>query len=222
VEEIAEIFEAEPIDIGGPRYNIPPTQPMLTVRSAEGHRELRLVRWGLIPWWAKPDEAKKIGSRCIQARAETVPRTAAFRDAFKRHRCLVVVDGFFEWKTLPDGKRVPYLARKSQRTPFAIAGLWDTWRPAPDEERIESCTVVTTKAAGQIRDLHDRMPLVLTADEWNTWLSGTTDDAEALLKPERATLERRARELVVIPVSTHVNNVKNDDPTCIEPIQSIT
>lgn len=225
VEEIAEIFEADPIDIGPARYNIAPTQPMLTVRarSADAPRELHQARWGLIPWWAKPDEAKKIGSRCIQARAETVPRAAAFRDAFRRHRCLVVIDGFFEWKTLADGKRAPYLARRSQRTPLAIAGLWDTWRAPADQEHgpgnvIESCAVVTTPSAGALRDIHDRMPLLLSTDEWNAWLTGTADEAAELLASPPPVLERRASELVAIPVSTRVNNVRNDDPECIAPL----
>jgi putative SOS response-associated peptidase YedK len=257
-QDIATLFDVEPIDIGPARFNIAPTQPILTVRarrSAAGEtgdlepstphdphagtpvaRELSLVRWGLIPWWAKPDEAKKIASRCIQARAETAPRTPAFRDAFRRHRCLVVVDGFFEWKTLPDGRRIPHLVRHGhgKGAPFAIAGLWDRWRPRkadgpPDKEttpqsslehegeRIESCAVLTTRAGGSIRDLHGRMPLVLPREHWDTWLVGNAEEAARLLEPEQATLDARADELVVIPVSTWVNDVRHDDPRCIEP-----
>ena len=253
---MASLFEVDPIDLGAPRFNIAPTQPILTVRarrsspsssssssepaedSAENGgasrvaRELAFARWGLIPWWAKPDEAKKIASRCIQARAETAARTPAFRDAFRRHRCLVVVDGFFEWKTLPDGRRVPHHVRRSEHGPFAIAALWDSWRPpapeggAPEatargliERRIESCAVLTTHAGGTIRDLHDRMPLVLPANEWNTWLGGTALDAARLLEQEQdqTVLDERARALVALPVSTWVNDVRHDDPRCIEP-----
>jgi putative SOS response-associated peptidase YedK len=245
VEEIAAIFETAPIEIGPPRFNIAPTQPILTVRpprreeapagetaslTAAGspERELALLRWGLIPWWAKADEAKKIASRCIQARAETVPKSSAFRDAFRRHRCLVVVDGFFEWKTLEDGRRVPFHIRGRERKPFAIAGVWDSWRPpTPDAkpgespaerpERIQSCAVLTTRSGGVLRDLHDRMPLVLPANDWNTWLDGTPEEAARLLSQEPDVLDAHAEGLLALPVSTWVNDVKHDDPRCIEP-----
>ena len=162
-EDVARLFDVDPIDIGPARFNIAPTQPILTVRARRrspeassdesdqeraigdhdpsggthvaGQRagELAIVRWGLIPWWAKPDEAKRIASKCIQARVETAAKSPAFRDALKRHRCLVVVDGFFEWKTLSDGRRVPHHIRKSQNGPFAIGAVWDSWRPPPSE-----------------------------------------------------------------------------------------
>ncbi|HVH47636.1 MAG TPA: SOS response-associated peptidase [Labilithrix sp.] len=238
-EDIASLFEVDPIDIGAPRFNIAPTQPILTVRarrtpsredepdvaSTPVDRELAIVRWGLIPWWAKPDEAKKIASKCIQARAETAPRTPAFRDAFRRHRCLVVVDGFFEWKTLPDGRRVPHHVRRSHGQPFGIAGLWDSWRPpapeepdAPKPERVESCAVLTTRSGGVVRELHDRMPLVLAAKEWDTWLGGSEKDAARLLAQDEDVLAERAEGLVAVPISTWVNDVRHDDPRCIEPI----
>lgn len=229
-ENVASLFDVDPIDIGPARFNIAPTQPILTVRErrtdivdAPARRELALVRWGLIPWWAKPEEAKRVGSKCIQARAETAPRSPAFRDAFRRHRCLVIVDGFFEWKTLPDGRRIPHLVKRTQRAPFAIAGLWDSWRSnasnenAPDATKIESCAVVTTRAGGSLRDLHDRMPLVLAADEWSRWLSGSEAEAARLLEQNASILDERARDLVAVPVSTWVNNVRNDDARCIEP-----
>ncbi len=253
VEDVSRLFEVDPMDIGPARFNIAPTQPILTVRARSGMldssgertdqersaadhdraagigvaRELAIVRWGLIPWWAKPDEAKKIASKCIQARVETARRSPAFRDAFKRHRCLVVVDGFFEWKTLPDGRRVPHHIRKSQHGPFAIGAVWDSGRPpaaadaaadAPRPARIESCAVLTTRAAGALKDLHDRMPLVLSRDEWTTWLGGTVEDAARLLEQEQRLLDDRARDLVAVPVSTWVNDVRHDDPRCVEPM----
>lgn len=187
-----------------------------------------MVRWGLIPWWAKAEDAKKIASRCIQARAETAPRAPAFRDAFRRHRCLVVVDGFFEWRSLPDGRRIPHHVRPSAGGVLAIAGLWDVWQAeeendAPEAARpepIESCAVLTTRAGGHLRDLHDRMPLVLPANEWDTWLGGSTEEAARLLEPQTPkTLEERAGELLVVPVSTWVNNVKHDDPACVAPFE---
>lgn len=239
--DVAELFDVEPIDLGPPRFNIAPSQPILTVRAKRSpstgeedvphdassatsrRREMALVRWGLIPWWAKPDEAKKIASRCIQARAETAPRSSAFRDAFRRHRCLVVIDGFFEWKTLPDGRRMPHHIRRARHEPFAIAGLWDSWRPPSAEdgarspERIESCAVLTTRSAGRIAAVHDRMPLVLPANDWDVWLSDSVENAAQLLAPTTDVLEQRANALVVVPVSTWVNDVRHDDPRCIEP-----
>ena len=216
VDSIAEIFDVHPIDIGPPRFNLAPTQPLLTVRkdAEAAARELHLVRWGLIPWWAKPEEAKRVGAKCIQARSETVRRAPAFRDAFRRHRCLVVVDGFFEWKG--EGKeRAPFLAHRRGKEPFAIAGLWDSWKGS--EGRVESATVLTTRAEGPVRAIHDRMPLVLAPSEWDIWLAGTEDEAAAFLSQPTERLAGKAGELVVVPVSKWVNDAKHDDPRCLEP-----
>ena len=214
-EEIAAMFDVDAIDIGPPRFNLAPTQPLLTVRAGGDQRALALVRWGLIPWWAKADEAKRIGARCVQARSETAQTSPAYRDAFKKHRCLVVVDGFYEWQSLPDGKRVPFHVRRADRRPFAIAGLWDRWRtdgtvPANREDHVESGSVLTTRARGELAAVHDRMPLVLAPDAWETWLRAGPDEARALLKGGDD-------DLVVVPVSTWVNDVKHDDATCVAP-----
>jgi putative SOS response-associated peptidase YedK len=209
-DTITAIFDVAPIDIGPPRYNLAPTQPILTVRlNREERRELALMRWGLIPWWAKPDEAKRVGAKCIQARSETVRKAPAFRDAFKRHRCLVVVDGFFEWSG--EGKaRAPFLARREGGLPFAIAGLWD--KSDALGERIESATVLTTRANGPIRAIHDRMPVILEKDEWQTWLTAADDEAAQILK-----LPRTSDQLITVPVSKWVNDAKHDDPQCLAP-----
>jgi putative SOS response-associated peptidase YedK len=215
-DSIAEVFGTHVIEIGPPRFNLAPTQPLLTVRkeSEAAARELHLVRWGLVPWWAKPEEWKKVSAKCIQARAEGVRKAPAFRDAFKRHRCLVVVDGFFEWKG--EGKaRAPFLAQRPGKEPFAIAGLWDSWK-GPDG-RIESASVLTTRAEGPIRAIHDRMPLVLAPSEWDTWLAGPEDAAAELLKQPTEVLAAKGSELVVVPVSKWVNDPKHDDPKCLAP-----
>ena len=217
-EEIAEIFDVDPIDIGPPRFNLAPTQALVTVRAAtrEGDpRSLALVRWGLIPWWAKAEKAKKIGARCVQARAETAPSSPAYRDAFKRQRCLVVVDGFYEWKTLPDGRRVPYHVRRSGRAPFAIAGLWDRWKT--EGAPIESAAVLTTPARGELATVHDRMPLVLPPEQWTAWLDGDADEAQTLLRGSSPAPRSTDDDLVIVPVSTWVNDAKHDDPACIAP-----
>jgi putative SOS response-associated peptidase YedK len=216
VEEIAEIIGALPLEGGLPTkrkgWNLAPTDPMLIVRPRrEGpEREMAVARWGLIPWWAKKDEAKKLGGRFVQARVETLAKTPAFRDAFKRHRCLVIVDGFYEWKTASDGNRMPHHVHREDRKPFAIAGVWDSWTSPETGEIIESCAVVTTEAKGHIADIHDRMPLVIGKDAYDAWLKGTPDEASKV----RAVTP----DLVTMAVSKYVNNVRHDDEQCIAPL----
>lgn len=216
VEEIAEIFGVEPIPLGPPRFNVAPGQDLAVVRpssssSPASSRELALVRWGLVPWWSKDG---KMSGKTIQARGETVARAPAFRDAFKSRRCLVVVDGFYEWSGT--GKaRQPHHITLGGGGPFAIAGVWDSWK-SPDGVRLETCAVVTTAARGAIQRLHDRMPLVLEGEERDRWLSPSPEEASALVTDAGAR-EAMATRLVVVPVSTWVNDVRHEDPRCIEP-----
>lgn len=213
VEEIAEAFDLPPIPIGPPRYNVAPGQPVLVVRHGREADELALLRWGLVPWWTKADRPHK---PLVQARVETVAATPAFRDAFKARRCLVVVDGFYEWQRAPGGGgKVPHHVRRREGGPFAIAGVWDRWK-TPDGEVVETCAVVTTEARGPVRALHDRMPLVLEGEERDAWLHGSAGEASRLVGDARAAQQARAEELVVVPVSTWVNDVKHDDPRCLE------
>lgn len=214
VEEIAEVFGVSPIPVGPPRFNIAPGQDVAVIRNARpsstsqggGGRELALVRWGLVPWWAKDT---KVSGKTLQARAETVEKAPAFRDAFAKNRCLFVVDGFYEWSG--KGKaRQPHHVRLASGSPFAIAAIWDSWN-GPDGARLETCAVVTTSSRGPIERLHDRMPLVLDADARDRWLSTSTADARAALD------SAASLELVVIPVSTWVNDVRHDEPRCLEP-----
>lgn len=208
VEEIAELLGAAPIEVGPPRYNLAPTLPMVIVRETRDRaREMALARWGLIPSWAKSEEAKKIGSRCVQARVESVARSPAFRDAFRARRCLVIIDGFYEWKTLEGGERQPHHLRRDDGRPFAIAGLWEHWRGG-DGAVVESCAVVTTEAKGHVRDIHDRMPIVVGPEAYATWLAGSVDDALAIVAA--------TTELVAVPVSRWVNDARHDDPRCLE------
>lgn len=231
--------QAEGLDLGPlalPRYNLAPTQPVLLVRpsratpdapppslragpgpglSPGSGREARIARWGLVPHWTKPGEEKRIASRCIQARLETAPRAPAFRDAFRGRRCLIVVDGFFEWETLEDGTRAPHHLRREDGKPFTLAGLWSTWRDprTPSAEPIRSCAVVTVAARGVVGKLHDRMPLVVGVDDADTWLTGSANDLERLAA--------RPPDLVDVPVSTWVNDVRHDDPRCVEPVAGL-
>jgi putative SOS response-associated peptidase YedK len=179
-------------------------------RHEDGESKMAIARWGLIPWWAKKEEAKKLGSRFVQARVETVATTPAFRDAFKRHRCLVIVDGFYEWKTVGDGNRMPHHVRREDRKPFAIAGVWDSWTSKETGEIIESCAVVTTEAKGPIASIHDRMPLVIEKDAYDTWLRGRPEEASKV--------SAVTPDLVTMAVSKYVNNVRHDDERCIAPL----
>jgi putative SOS response-associated peptidase YedK len=205
------------------RFNIAPTQQIAAVRRdpADGRRHLALLRWGLVPSWAK-DAA--IGSRMINARAETLAEKPAFRSALKHRRCLIPADGFYEWRRDPGGgPKQPFRIVMRDGEPFALAGLWEVWKepreapsdPAPLDQPLESATIVTTAANAVLRDLHDRMPVILAELDWDAWLDPAVppEAALALLKPcPEDWLDR-------YPVSTRVNSVRNDDPTLIEPVK---
>jgi putative SOS response-associated peptidase YedK len=194
-----------------PRYNVAPTQdaPVVIGRPS---RILRMMRWGLIPHWARD---KDIGNRLINARAETLAEKPSFRTPLQRGRCLVLADGFYEWKKATSGgRKVPMRITLKDGEPFAFAALWDTWKSPDDEEEIESFTIVTTEANELMRDIHDRMPVILPEEEEDRWLSAEADVRNLLtvLKPFPAG-RMRAYE-----VSTLVNRARYDDPICIVPI----
>ena len=190
------------------RYNIAPTQSVLGVRSADGAgREAAMFRWGLIPSWAK-DPA--IGNRMINARAETVASKPAYRSAFKHRRCLVLADGFFEWKKQGAAKQ-PFFMHLVNNEPFAFAGLWERW--GDGDEPIESCTIITTEPSALMSDIHDRMPVILEPSDYELWLDPEFENYDYLGSMLRPYLDER---LVAEPVSTHVNNPRNDSPQCVE------
>jgi putative SOS response-associated peptidase YedK len=192
-----------------PRYNIAPTQDVAGVRLAgdDGKPSFTLFRWGLIPSWAKDPS---IGSRMINARAETIAEKPAFRAAFRRRRCLIPADGFYEWEKLPDGGKQPWRVALEGGKPFAFAGLWEDWLGA-DGSEVETCTIVTTDAAPGIAKIHHRMPVILDPGDHMLWLRGTPDEAAALLHPFRG-------KLASYRVSTRVNSVRNDDAALLEPV----
>lgn len=205
-KEVAKAFELDDFPMWEPRYNVAPTQtvPVVRLKEDSSGRELVLLRWGLIPFWAKD---KSIGARMINARADTVAEKPAFRAAFKRRRCLVVADGFYEWQKKEKQKQ-PFHIHMDDNRPFGFAGLWERWKGADDP--IESCTIVTTDAAPRIQHLHDRMPVILPPEFFEPWLSG--EAGQELLAP----YDRD--DLTCDPVSTLVNSVKNDTAECVEPI----
>ena len=194
------------------RYNVAPTQEVPAVRlGADGERHFSLLRWGLVPFWAK-DLA--IGSRMINARAETLAEKPAFRKAFARRRCLILADGFYEWRKLEGGGKQPYRITLPDGAPFAFAGLWESWRNPADGAEVETCTIATTDARGPIAEIHHRMPVILAPESYDAWLGPSEDTAalSALLS------EGPGAELAAHPISTRVNKVTNDDPGIIEPV----
>jgi putative SOS response-associated peptidase YedK len=190
-----------------PRYNIAPTQAAPIVRIAEGARSLVMARWGLIPFWAKDP---RIGVQAINARAETVATKPMFREAFRRRRCLVPADGFYEWQRLDARSKRPLLIRPADGQPIAFAGLWEVWRGP--EGPVTSYTIVTTTANATCAPIHDRMPVILAREDHAAWLDPTRPDAERLLRPCPDAW------LTVQAVSPRVGNVRNDDPELIEPV----
>jgi len=194
-----------------PRYNIAPSQPVPAIRrEAEGRRAV-LLRWGLIPHWAKDE---KFGYHTINARAETVDRKPTFRAAFKRRRCLIPATGFYEWQKV-DRHKQPWNIRLRDRELFAFAGLWEHWQ-GEDGKEIESCTIIVTDANEALRPIHDRMPVILDPADYDTWLDPETTDASRL-KPLLGPWPAEAMECW--PVSRRVGNPANDDPALLEPLK---
>lgn len=186
-----------------PRFNIAPTQPVLAIPN-DGRNQADFFIWGLIPTWAKDPS---IGNRLINARGETLAEKPSFRGSYKYKRCLVLADGFYEWKAQPGTKaKIPHFIHMKDRQPFAFAGLWDEWN-TPDGSQIRSCTIVTTEPNEVVAPIHNRMPVILTPDAYAQWIDPavrTPDSLQALIKPYPAD------EMAAYPVSTVVNDPKND------------
>ena len=198
-----------------PRYNVAPTQPVPIIRQnpREPHRELSLVRWGLVPAWAKDSRG---AAKMINARSETAATMPAFRDAMKFRRCIVPADGFYEWKK-SGAARQPYCFEVSDGELFAFAGIWERWKD-PSGNTLETCSILTTTSNAVAAQVHDRMPVILDSDSYDLWLDpGMRDVAAAaeLLKPCDARLMRS------YPVSARVNHVANDDAECSTPVEPL-
>lgn len=209
-----------------PNYNVAPTTDVAAVvarhREPEDHptRRIRLMRWGLVPPWAKtgPGGAPILKAQLINARAETVTTSPAFRSAAERRRCLVPMDGYYEWKPAaePRGRKTPYFFHRPDGRPLLVAGLWSVWKPArhddPGEPGLLTCTVITTDARGPFAEIHDRMPLILGEHDWDRWLD-PDGPAPAPLLAGRPDID----DLAIREVSTLVNSTANNGPELIEP-----
>ncbi|MEA5448704.1 SOS response-associated peptidase [Leptolyngbya sp. CCNP1308] len=216
-DDLANAFDLRPSPPVGPRYNIAPSQPIATVvattENPEPYFDFRL--WGLIPSWAK-DPA--IGSRMINARAETVVEKPSFRAAFKRRRCLILADGFYEWQAISGSKtKQPHYIFLRDRQPFAFAGLWEHWSDPTSGGELQTCTILTTTPNELMEPIHNRMPVILAPDDYAAWLDPDYYQPQALqdmLRPyDDAAMDR-------YPVSTVVNKPQNDSPDCIEPLDT--
>lgn len=197
-----------------PRYNLAPTQTAAVLaRNAEGQLEVKGLRWGLIPAWAKDT---KIGTSGINARVETVSEKPMFRAAFKKRRCIVPMSGYFEWKKLDDGTKQPYFIHAPDRVVLLCAGLWEAWKPKDDSdaEWLRTFAVLTGEPGKVSGDIHDRQPVILPPERLGAWLDGTPDDASAALTnlPEAA--------LAYDAVTKAVGSVKNHGPELVEPIEA--
>ena len=208
---LADLFELESAPELSARYNIAPTQEAPVVRVGEGNsRTLELLRWGLVPFWAKDPT---IGNRMINARSETVAEKPAYRASFEKRRCLVIADGFYEWQRT-GGPKQPWLFRLQSGQPFALAGLWDRWDKG-EGGPLETFTILTTEPNELLAPVHNRMPVVLAPEEMTTWLDpGIQDPAELIPLLDAFP----AGEMEGYPVSTFVNSPGNDSPRCIAPL----
>lgn len=199
VEAMAGLFLFDERPNLGPRFNIAPTQEVPVIRRTDaGQREIALMRWGLVPSWAK-----EIGGSAplINARGETVAEKPSFRSAFKKRRCLIPADGFYEWKKLESGQKQPYRIALPDDAPFGFAGIWEQWQSAQGD-MLESCAIITTLASDRIADIHPRMPVILPPDSFDDWLDA----------PRADLIGAYDGALRAYPIGTAVNKVVNDNP----------
>ena len=194
-----------------PRYNVAPSQAIAVVPN-NGENSVEFFQWGLIPSWAKDP---KIGNRMINARSETLAEKPSFRTPYKRRRCLILSDGFYEWRSEPGSKsKTPIYIRLKSEKPFAFAGLWEAWYPSTDDDPLLSCTIITTSPNSLMETIHRRMPVILEPDAYDLWLDPSEQSPkqlDGLLKPYPP------EEMMAYPVSRLVNRPSNDSPDCIAP-----
>lgn len=213
LEELMLLYSADApaADFYLPRYNVAPTQLVPAVVNDGRRNRLGLLRWGLIPPWA---EDEKVGAKMINARAETLKERPAYREAYRRRRCLVPADGFYEWKKLPEGGKLPYRIVLRSGEPFSMAAIYETWQ-APDGRKISSCAIVTTEPNELMAGIHDRMPVILKRKDEALWLNRdavSPDRLDALLVPYPA------GELRAYAVDKRVGNAAIDDADCLREV----
>ncbi|WP_050028969.1 SOS response-associated peptidase [Verrucomicrobium sp. BvORR034] len=205
-----------------PRYNIAPTQFSPIVRATkDGGHEVEALRWGLLPFWAKD---QSFASKAINARAETVPEKPAFRSAFKTRRCLVLSHGFYEWETLPDKSKQPWLFTLPGESLMVFAGLWESWtsKEAPPETPLtETFTILTTKATTRGAWIHDRFPVVLAPEDWVHWMDDKISPEELAWLVEKVQTGRAATEMNQWPVTRKMSNARYEEPDAVVPLNDV-
>jgi putative SOS response-associated peptidase YedK len=221
-DELARYFDVDAVaeTVLDDSFNVAPTNDVYVVVETGGIRRLDTFHWGLVPFWAKD---MKVGQKMINARAETLADRNAYKHAFKKRRCLIPADGFFEWKKIPGQKaKQPMYIHRPDGEPFAFAGLWELWKPRKEDGStdddpsswVRSCTIITGQPNDTVAPIHDRMPVMLPPSAWAEWLAPENDDMDSLgklLVPAPASL------VTAHPVSTRVNNVRSKDSGLIEP-----
>ncbi len=214
ISQLAMRFEFAADDVAyQPAYNIAPTQQVLTVTN-DGERQAEHMRWGLIPSWAKD---MKIGYRMINARGETVAEKPSFRTAYRKRRCLILADGFYEWQKLGGKQKRPMRITLKSDEPFAFAGLWETWKD-PEGELIKSCTIITTSANEYLSPIHDRMPVILPQEQESFWLDKEVEDPVAL---SSVIASYPDDGMDAFEVSALVNNTRNTGPEVMAPVSRL-
>ncbi|MCB9136848.1 MAG: SOS response-associated peptidase [Caldilineaceae bacterium] len=217
-DALATLFDLPEAPALAPRYNIAPTQPVAIVRpnAAATGREWALTLWGLIPSWSKDPS---FGARLINARSETVAEKPSFRAAFKRRRCLIPADGFYEWQKAGKRKQ-PYYMGMDDGAPFAFAGLWEAWQ-GPDGGELQSCTILTTTPNELLEPIHNRMPVILAPEDYDDWLDHASEHPRDLDRLQHLMRPFPAEKMRAYPVSTYVNNARNEGLACIEPLDAV-
>lgn len=210
-EALAQLFKLSDLPDIKPSWNIAPGQPIAVVRvGSRGQRSLSFLHWGLIPAWSKD---RNIAYKLINARSDTVAEKPSFRSAYKSRRCLVPVDGFFEWQR-QDKQKIPFHIRKRDSGLFALAGIWEHWKDKQSNEEIESCAILTTTANSLVQPIHNRMPVIINDANFDEWLTGDPLHLHRFLQPYEWT------DFEAIQVSTYVNNARNDGRECIAAAQN--
>lgn len=216
-EKLMKLFSVDEVPPLPPQYNTAPTDPVLAIRDRGEGRQAEAMRWGLVPHWAKDP---RIGARMINARAETVATKGSFKGPFRKRRCLIAVDGFYEWarsgkhklswRIVMDGD-----TPEARGRPYALAGLWSPWKQ-PDGEWLITATVITTQANALLARIHDRMPVILPESTWDTWLDPDLHDIGDL---QELLVPYPVEELAMFRVSTRVNNARHKDAECVVPLE---
>jgi putative SOS response-associated peptidase YedK len=216
-KQLAKHFQLEEEPQFVPGYNIAPSQPVPVIRAGKAvQRQFDYLYWGLIPSWSKDPT---IGARLINARSETVTEKPSFRAAFKRRRCLIAADGFYEWQQgakKTGTKKQPFYFQLQDHQPFGFAGLWEIWH-SPEGDEVESCTILTAPANEQMQPIHNRMPVILSPDDYDLWLDPNVQSPDRILPLLRPYPDEQMQHY---PVSTLVNSPSNDSPDCIVPLEA--